>query len=99
MIEAIEPAHEIVGDPDLGPQMLAKHIHLQTLELTIALRDEALELQHQPGIMRADRDGDLIPGGIGLAPVARRPVLVESIQRAELASKVYLKKALAAFTV
>ena len=63
VIETIEPAHVIVGDPNPGRKMLAQDIDLVFLELAVRGGDEALEFEHQPGVMRADGDRDLIPIG------------------------------------
>ncbi|OQA46003.1 MAG: hypothetical protein BWY52_01008 [Chloroflexi bacterium ADurb.Bin325] len=82
VVEAVEPAHEVVGDPDALAQLRAQRIDLHLLVLAIALGDETLPVEHQPRVVVADRRGDLLPVGVGLAPVGGGPARVQLVQAA-----------------
>ena len=84
------------NDQRMGP---VDEAQLQALETTIGFRYKAHESQSQAGIVRAEGEGDLIPGRIGLAPVARGPMRIERAQRAVLRLQIVLEKLPTMFTV
>ncbi len=82
MVKSAEPAHEIVRNPGGGGELRAERIHLQFLEILIGAGDKAFEGQHQAGVVRPNRQRNLRPVVIGLAPVGGRPMRIERLERA-----------------
>ena len=83
MIEAVEPAHKIVRNPGCFGDVRANAVDLQLLIGAVGVGDEVLEFQPQPRVMPArNREGNLVPVEVGLAPVGGGPVCVEVVERA-----------------
>jgi hypothetical protein len=57
-------------------RVFADGVDLVLLVRSPGVGDEALPIEHQTGIMAANRDGNFNPVVVGLAPVGSRPVRV-----------------------
>jgi hypothetical protein len=99
VIETVKPPHEVMRNPHARRQVGAQDIHLNLLEVTVGCRDKPLEFKHQARIMRPDWNGDLLPGGVSLAPISGGPMLVERLQGAIALSQELLEQLAAAVTV
>src|SRR5450759_322207 len=69
MVKPIKPAHEIMRYPIAWLELWAQHIQLYPLEIYVVLGSKTFEFQHKARVMPANRDRDLLPGRISLAPI------------------------------
>ena len=82
VIEAIEPTHHVGGDELAGVGVGANHVELIALVASPRIADETHPAQQEAGISVTGLDRNLIPRGVGLAPVGCRPARVEVVESA-----------------
>ena len=81
MIESVEEPHEVRGDELAWFCVLADGVDLVLLVGDPDMCKESLPVEHQAGIVLANRNRDLSPVVVGLAPVRGRPVGIEVVER------------------
>jgi len=81
MIDAIEVvSHEVAGDELMGIAHSANCVNLSLLIRGPRISDEPLPVQHQAGVVLANRDRDFAPVVVGLAPIGSGPVFVQRVE-------------------
>src|SRR4030066_1792868 len=76
-------------------QMRSYFVYLQLLKTFVTQSHEMFKFQHQSRIMRTDREWNLFPGIVGLAPIGSRPMRVKLLQRSITLNQIFLKESLA----